>query len=152
MIKAADTFKNKTVRPNQLWQTDFTYLKAIGWGLVLALDHPRRLLALYHRLERLRDDADRRRYQHAGTGAQGIRLRPGKPTDNAYIGSFNGSLRDECLNVHWFANLEDAKEKLQAWQKEYNGSRPHRSLNNLSPNDFADHWATKRQKIATPSG
>ena len=77
--------------------------------------------------------------------------RPGKPTDNAYIEFFNGSLRDECLNVHWFANLEDAKEQLQAWQKEYHGSRPHRSLNNLSPNDFADHWATKRQKIATPS-
>ena len=64
--------------------------------------------------------------------------RPGTPTDNAYIESFNGSLRDECLNVHWFADLTDAKEKLQAWQHEYNESRPHRSLNNLSPFDFAD--------------
>ena len=78
--------------------------------------------------------------------------RPGKPTDNAYIESFNGRLRDECLNTHWFADLTDAKEKLQAWQNEYNGSRPHRSLNNLSPNDFADHGATKRQKVATPLG
>jgi putative transposase len=46
--------------------------------------------------------------------------RPGKPTDNAFIESFNGSLRDECLNAHWFADLTDAKQKLQAWQREYN--------------------------------
>lgn len=78
--------------------------------------------------------------------------RPGTPTDNAYIESFNGSLRDECLNVHWFADLTDAREKLQAWQTEYNGSRPHRSLNNLSPNDFVDHWTTQRQKVADSLG
>ena len=58
--------------------------------------------------------------------------RPGTPTDNAYIESFNGSLRDECFNVHWFADLTDAKEKLQAWQNEYNESRPH-MLIALSP-------------------
>ena len=46
--------------------------------------------------------------------------RPGKPTDNAYIESFNGSLRDECLNVHWFDDLTDAQTKLQAWRQEYN--------------------------------
>jgi putative transposase len=78
--------------------------------------------------------------------------RPGTPTDNAYIESFNGSLRDECLNVHWFADLTDAKEKLQAWQDEYNESRPHRSLNNRSPNDFVDHWVTQRQKVAASMG
>ena len=44
--------------------------------------------------------------------------RPGKPTDNAFIESFNGSLRDECLNVHWFDDLTDAKEKLQAWRRD----------------------------------
>jgi transposase InsO family protein len=49
--------------------------------------------------------------------------RPGKPTDNAYIESFNGSLRDECLNVHWFSALEDAKAKIEAWRQEYNESR-----------------------------
>jgi putative transposase len=65
--------------------------------------------------------------------AQGVTLefsRPGTPTDNVYIESFNGSLRDECLNIHWFADLTDANEKLKAWQYEYNESRPHRALNN----------------------
>jgi putative transposase len=70
--------------------------------------------------------------------------RPGKPTDNAFIESFNGSLRDECLNVHWFRDLTDAQDKLQAWQKDYNESRPHRSLNNLSPLEYKARWATKQ--------
>lgn len=70
--------------------------------------------------------------------------RPGKPTDNAFIESFNGSLRDECLNVHWFQDLTDANEKLQAWMKDYNESRPHRALNNLSPLEYKAKWATKR--------
>lgn len=58
--------------------------------------------------------------------------RPGKPTDNAYIESFNGSLRDECLNTHWFSSLTDAQEKLDAWRTDYNGSRPHKALNGLA--------------------
>lgn len=81
---------------------------------------------------------------------QGVTLefsRPGTPTDNAYIESFNGSLRDECLYVHWFIDLTDAKEKLQAWQYEYNKSRPHRALNNRSPNEFVDHWTKQHQKL-----
>ena len=72
--------------------------------------------------------------------------RPGKPTDNAYIESFNGSLRDECLNVHWFEDLTDAKEKLQAWQSDYNENRPHRSLNNLSPLQYKAQWAKRRSE------
>ena len=72
--------------------------------------------------------------------------RPGKPTDNAYIESFNGSLRDECLNVHWFEDLTDAKEKMQAWQRDYNESRPHRSLNNLSPLQYKAQWAERRSE------
>ena len=54
--------------------------------------------------------------------------RPGKPTDNAWIESFNGTLREECLNVHCFDDLIAARRNLQAWQQEYNESRPHRSL------------------------
>ncbi len=73
--------------------------------------------------------------------------RPGKPTDNAFIESFNGSLRDECLNVQWFDDLTDAKEKLQAWRREYNESRPHRSLNELSPLEFKAQWAENRSEI-----
>lgn len=62
--------------------------------------------------------------------------RPGKPTDNALVESFNGSLRDECLNVHWFLSLEDAQEKIECWRQEYNQQRPHSSLNNLTPEEF----------------
>lgn len=63
--------------------------------------------------------------------------RPGKPTDNAYIESFNGSFRDECLNVHWFLSLDDAKMKAEDWRQDYNNSRPHSALNNLAPAEFA---------------
>ncbi len=56
--------------------------------------------------------------------------RPGKPTDNALVESFNGSLRDECLNVHWFLSLEEH------WRQEYNQYRPHSSLNNQTPAEF----------------
>ena len=62
--------------------------------------------------------------------------RPGKPTDNAYIESFNGSFRDECSNVHWFLSLEDAKMKAENWRQDYNLSRPHSALNYLTPAEF----------------
>jgi len=64
--------------------------------------------------------------------------RPGKPTDNPFIESFNGSFRDECLNSHWFLSLEDAREKIEAWRDEYNDFRPHTSLENLTPIQFRD--------------
>jgi putative transposase len=63
--------------------------------------------------------------------------RPGTPTDNAFIESFNGRLRAECLDQHWFMSLEDAREKLEAWRTEYNEERPHSSLGNLAPGEFA---------------
>ncbi len=59
--------------------------------------------------------------------------RPGKPTDNAFVESFNGRLRDECLNTHWFLSLEDARVKIDAWRRDYNESRPHTSLGWLTP-------------------
>jgi hypothetical protein len=59
--------------------------------------------------------------------------RPGKPTDNAFVESFNGRLRDECLNTHWFLSLEDARAKIDAWRRDYNESRPHTSLGWLTP-------------------
>lgn len=62
--------------------------------------------------------------------------RPGKPTDNPFIESFNGSLRDECLNIHWFLSLEDAQEKLDNWRREYNHERTHSSLNDMTPAEF----------------
>jgi putative transposase len=63
--------------------------------------------------------------------------RPGKPIDNAFVESFNGSFRDECLNVNWFLSFEDACAKIEAWRVDYNEFRPHSSLNNLTPADFA---------------
>lgn len=59
--------------------------------------------------------------------------RPGKPTDNAFIESFNGKLRAECLNAHWFMSLEDAREKCEAWRRDYNEVRPHSAIGNKPP-------------------
>ena len=64
--------------------------------------------------------------------------RPGKPTDNPYIESFNGSFRDECLNTNWFMSMEDAEEKIRNWQEEYNSFRPHSSLGDLTPDEFIE--------------
>jgi putative transposase len=63
--------------------------------------------------------------------------RPGKPTDNSFVERFNGSLRDECLNVHWFETIDEAKEKIEAWRVDYNECRPHQALNDLTPAEFA---------------
>ena len=62
--------------------------------------------------------------------------RPGKPTDNAYIETFNGSFRDECLNVHWFATIEEARSLIEAWRRDYNDSRPHMALGNIPPREY----------------
>ena len=63
--------------------------------------------------------------------------RPGKPTDNAFVESFNGRLRDECLNPHWFLSLADARDKIEAWRRFYNESRPHTSLGWMTPSEYA---------------
>lgn len=63
--------------------------------------------------------------------------RPGKPTDNAYIESFNARFRLECLNEHWFMSLEDAREKTEEWRRDYNRNRPHSSLGNVPPEEYA---------------
>jgi putative transposase len=63
--------------------------------------------------------------------------RRGKPTDNATEESFNGKFREECLNAHWFDSIQDAKEKIDASRWDYNEHRPHRSLERLTPREFA---------------
>jgi len=63
--------------------------------------------------------------------------RPGKPTDNSFVETFNGSLRDECLNVHWFDSLAQAKQILEGRRRDYNESRPHSALNDLTPAEYA---------------
>ena len=64
-------------------------------------------------------------------------IRPGRPVENGFIESFNGRLRDECLNVSWFTSLEDARRKLKRWREEYNQDRPHSALADRTPNEFA---------------
>lgn len=69
--------------------------------------------------------------------ARGVQLdsiRPGTPVENAFIEAFNGRLRDECLNVHQFTSIEDARAKIEAWRVDYNMHRPHSSLGHLTPN------------------
>jgi putative transposase len=70
-----------------------------------------------------------------------LHIQPGKPTQNGRVESFNGRLREECLNVSWFQNLFDAKRKIAAWRKEYNEERPHSSLGYLTPNEYAARMA-----------
>ncbi|WP_353150630.1 IS3 family transposase [Chryseobacterium sp.] len=80
-------------------------------------------------------DVDRWAYEHQ---VELVFSRPGKPTDNPYIESFNGSFRDECLNAHWFLSLEDAKEKIEIWREEYNTFRPHSCLGDMTPEMFIE--------------
>lgn len=64
-------------------------------------------------------------------------IRPGKPVENAYVESFNGKFRDECLNVHWFNDVLDAREKIELWRQDYNEERPHSSLGGATPIEYA---------------
>ena len=66
---------------------------------------------------------------------------PGKPTQNGYIESFNGKLRDECLNQHWFRSVAEARIVIKAWRVEYNQERPHSSLGNKTPLEYASSLA-----------
>ena len=63
--------------------------------------------------------------------------RPGKPTDNAFIESFNGKFRVECLNQHWFLSLSEAQLEIDSWREDYNSFRPHSALGGRTPNEFA---------------
>jgi len=83
----------------------------------------------------------------------GVRLdfiKPGKPIQNAFIESFNGRLRHECLNQHYFETLQEAKKIIEDWQKEYNTFRPHGSLNGLTPEEFRKTWKEQKQQQKTP--
>jgi putative transposase len=70
--------------------------------------------------------------------------RPGKPTDNAFVESFNGTFRAECLDAHWFTSLMEAQQIVETWRREYNESRPHRALGERTPNEFAHEIAASR--------
>jgi transposase InsO family protein len=75
-------------------------------------------------------------------------IEPGKPNQNAYIESFNGRLRDECLNEHLFLNLEHARQLIEQWRREYNEERPKKSLGGLTPSQYARQLTMKAAKLA----
>jgi putative transposase len=73
--------------------------------------------------------------------AHGVQLRfirPGKPIENAFVESFNGKFRDECLNEHWFASVAEAQTLIEAWRVDYNTVRPHSALRKATPEQFAN--------------
>lgn len=86
-------------------------------------------------------------YRH---GIQLDFIRPGKPVENGFIESFNGRLRDECLNVEVFFTLEDVREKLARWQEDYNLWRPHSALQDHAPASVAAQWAATAQTLHAP--
>ena len=86
--------------------------------------------------------------------ARGVRLfliQPGKPNQNAYIESFNGRLRDECLNEHWFVSLAHAKVEIETWRREYNDERPKKALGGLTPSAYARHLVGKSNTLTPDS-
>jgi putative transposase len=72
-------------------------------------------------------------------------IAPGKPMQNGFIESFNGSFRDECLNETLFSSLPEARDRITDWKEDYNSHRPHSSLGNLTPNEFARKLALEKQ-------
>jgi len=76
-------------------------------------------------------------------------IKPGKPIQNAFIESFNGRLRHECLNQHYFSTLPEAKKIIEDWRLEYNAFRPHGSLNGLTPEEFKRAWEAQQKTPET---
>jgi putative transposase len=111
-------------------------------------------------LERLRQECGTPRRVQADNGPEFISValdkwaydkgvtidfsRPGKPTDNPFIESFNRSFRDECLNAHWFLPLDDARQKIESWRCDYKHFRPHSALGNAAPAQFAEAFRTSQ--------
>ena len=78
-------------------------------------------------------------------------IEPGKPNQNAYIESFNGRFRDECLNEHWFTSLPHAKVVIESWRREYNEERPKKGLGGLTPSAYAEQLASKAVTLTQDS-
>jgi putative transposase len=77
-------------------------------------------------------------------------IEPGKPVQNAFIESFNGKFRDECLNQNWFTSLEDARRIIEAWRVDYNTVRPHSSLGYKTPEEYAAAVTARPASPPTP--
>jgi putative transposase len=115
-----------------------------GERVVTLLDRLRSTVGVPHRIaidngpEFISKALDAWAYQN---GVQLEFSRPGKPTDNAFAESFNGRFRDECLNLHWFASLEEVRQTVEEWRIEYNTERPHRALGQQTPAAWEAAWA-----------
>lgn len=79
-------------------------------------------------------------------------IQPGKPQQNAFIESFNGTLRDDCLNLHWFTSLDQAQDAIEAWRNDYNDVRPHSSLDERTPSEFLAAFTHERSPARQPEG
>lgn len=114
-----------------------------------------RLFEVHGRPEHVRSDNGPEFIAHAvqhGLAAHSagtIYIEPGSPWQNAYIESFNDKLRDECLNQEVFANGQEARVIIEAWRCEYNQQRPHSSLGNLTPDQFAARWRNSSRPTAS---
>jgi putative transposase len=75
-------------------------------------------------------------------------IRPGKPVENGYVESFNGKLRNECLNQHWFTDLLDARRLIEEWRIDFNEVRPHSSLDGMTPKEYAEANRELTSKVA----
>lgn len=124
-------------RPNETWSIDFVSDQlARGQPVRLSLDNGSEF---------------RSRAFDAWSADHGIELlfiQPGKPIQNSHIESFNGRLRDECLNQHWFLSLRDAQFHIKRWRRHYNTDRPHEALHPLTPAEFADTFSSSRAKCS----
>lgn len=79
-------------------------------------------------------------------------IRPGKPIENAFAESFNGRLRDECLNTNWFLSIKHAREIIESWRKDYNTVRPHSALGGLAPQEFTELDGRAKMSVALTLG
>ena len=90
----------------------------------------------------------------AWAGQHGVRLhfiQPGKPVQNAFIESFNGKFRDECLNEHWFLTFQEAQVVIEAWRREYNEERTHSTIGDMTPREFINNHHNRTQTAQEPA-
>ncbi len=83
--------------------------------------------------------------------ARGVKInfiQPDKPTQNCFVESFNGTFRDDCLNLHWFQSLSDARRTIEAWRRDYNQVLPHSSLGGLTPEEFVAKYSPSEETLA----
>jgi putative transposase len=111
-----------------------------GHGVVIVLEHLAKIRGLPSAITVDNGPEFTGKTLHDWAQKHGVKLNfttPGKPTQNAFIESFNGKFRNECLNEHWFTTLNEARLLIEAWRQEYNQIRPHSSLGRIPPNRFA---------------